>query len=209
MKFVQRDSNGPRRGGFTLIELLVVIAIIGVLAAMLMPAMNAAREKAKRTRTRALISSIESACKTYEMEYQKMPRVGDNNPLNYVAQVRDGNNIVLPDEQLHLYYLLLTGSDQLPDVNRYNSKRTQFLELKADNIGVVEGREVIVDDWGQPIMIAVNADGDEDTGPPYHNRRTYDIWSYGRDGETNGTGAGAGHNDPGSRVTRDDVNNWQ
>ncbi|MCR4411933.1 MAG: DUF1559 domain-containing protein [Thermoguttaceae bacterium] len=112
------SPRGPRRRGFTLVELLVVIAIIGILIALLLPAVQAAREAARRSQCVNNMKQIGLALHNYHDKQLMFP---PNIILGAPNKEQSQNGGVLPRAHHHTWLaLILPELEQKPLYDQIN-----------------------------------------------------------------------------------------
>ena len=154
-----------RCGGFTLIELLVVIAIIAILAAMLLPALAKAKEKARQTQCMSNMRQLTLAHKLYTDDHEGVY-------MMYGKLGGDPRNLFLPTNPGVTYwmdtfrnegYLQTFGVMNCPSVTWWTN---QFaIGMNYPEIGVWLAGKVLETDVRKPVETVIFADAQAISNP--------------------------------------------
>lgn len=181
-------SSRRSRFGFTLVELLVVIAIIGILAAMLMPALIGVAKKAKEKKARLEAAAIIQAVEAYDSAYSRFPvsqaAQADANlnkgDFTYGGPIRSGDGSVNAigntgytyntnnSEVVAILMDLVALPDGTPTVNTNhvkNPRQTKFLNATTTGDATLPGVGpdlVYRDPWGNPYIITMDLNYDDE-----------------------------------------------
>ena len=168
---------------FTLIELLVVIGIIAILAAILLPAIKSAIDKAHKAQAQHEVAGLANAIKAYYNEYSKYP--------SPVGQNLTADTTIGGPGQDNSQFIKVLIADSSAAAN--NPRNIAFLELSSSSTNSAGS---MVDPWDNAYGISLDYNFDNKLdNTPYGtiSGRGVAIWSAGPDGSVN---------------TADDLKSW-
>jgi prepilin-type N-terminal cleavage/methylation domain-containing protein len=118
-----------KRGAFTLVELLVVIAIIGVMIGLLLPAVQAARESARRTRCTNNMKQFGLAIHSFENGKKRIPRLRSGNSGGHHSWAV----LLLPYLEQEPAYMMFVGTtyDGIANLSTMTFKNTGALATRV------------------------------------------------------------------------------
>jgi prepilin-type N-terminal cleavage/methylation domain-containing protein/prepilin-type processing-associated H-X9-DG protein len=138
--------------GFTLVELLVVIAIIGVLVALLLPAIQAARESARRTQCTNNLRQLALGNINYESTNKKLPYARKNDQWDAYTWTQ----LILPfieQQQVYDLYWDINDTREWRPAGSNDPRKRQARESKipafyCPSDGPPKGNELFSPTWG-------------------------------------------------------------